>query len=170
VDIRRYIAHKKGLIDKTLDKCLPSSRCKPQIIHKAMRYATFPGGKRIRPVLTIASFEACSGRGEAIIPIACAIELIHTYTLIHDDLPCMDNDDYRRGKLSCHRKFSESIALLAGDAFQSLSFQLLSETGNVDIIREVSLAIGSLGTIGGQVVDIICKDRKLNIKMQKHKF
>lgn len=161
MDINKYIADKKKLIDKALDRHLPSSKVKPQIIHKAMRYAVFPGGKRIRPVLALASFEACGGRGNRILPVACAIELIHTYTLIHDDLPCIDNDDFRRGKLSCHKKFSESISLLAGDALLTLSFQMLSEAGNVNIIREICKAIGSQGTIGGQVVDISTANSKL---------
>ncbi len=155
MDIRKYIRDKKRLIDKALDRYLPLSKMKPQAIHKAMRYAVFPAGKRIRSVLTIASFEACGGRASSIMPVACAIELIHTYTLIHDDLPCMDNDDYRRGKLSCHKKFNEALALLTGDALLTLSFQILSQVGNVEIINEVSRAIGSRGTIGGQVVDIM---------------
>jgi len=155
MDINKYIADKKKLIDKALDRHLPSAKAKPQIVHKAMRYAVFPGGKRIRPVLTLASFEACGGRGDGILPVASAIELIHTYTLIHDDLPCMDNDDYRRGRLSCHKRFNEGLALLAGDALLTLGFQLLSYGGKIDIVKEVSNAVGSRGTIGGQVVDII---------------
>ncbi|MFC1621631.1 polyprenyl synthetase family protein [Candidatus Omnitrophota bacterium] len=151
MNIKRYLINKKNIIDKALDKYLPSSKTKPAVIHKAMRYAVLPGGKRIRPILTIASFEACGGKGNAIMPVACAIELIHTYTLIHDDLPCMDNDDYRRGKLSCHKKFNEAIALLAGDALLTMGFELI---GKSDIVKEVSKAIGSQGTIGGQVVDI----------------
>jgi len=151
MDIKKYITNKKKVIDKALDRYLPCATTKPAVIHKAMRYALFPGGKRIRPILTIASFEACGGKGNAIMPVACAIELIHTYTLIHDDLPCMDNDDYRRGKLSCHKKFNEAIALLTGDALLTLGFELV---GKSDIIREVSQAIGSQGTIGGQVLDM----------------
>ncbi|MDP6686038.1 MAG: polyprenyl synthetase family protein [Candidatus Omnitrophota bacterium] len=152
--INKYISVKRKIINKALEGYLPSSSERPSLIHRAMRYAVFTGGKRIRPVLTVAGFEACGGRGNAIMPVACAIELIHTYTLIHDDLPCMDNDDYRRGKLSCHKKFGEAIALLAGDSLLTLGFQLLSKAGNVDIISEVSKAIGSKGTVGGQVVDI----------------
>lgn len=154
MNIRAYILGKRKLIDKALEKHLPSAKTKPQAIHKAMRYAVFPGGKRIRPVLTLASFEACGGKGSSVLPVACAIELIHTYTLIHDDLPCMDNDDYRRGKLSSHKKFGDGLALLAGDALLTLSFYLLSEIGTLDIIKDVSKAIGSEGTIGGQVVDM----------------
>ncbi len=154
MDIRNYIIDKKRAIDRALDGYLPSAKTKPQAVHKVMRYAVFPGGKRIRPLLTLASFEACAGRGKSILPVASAIELIHIYTLIRDDLPCMDNDDYRRGRLSCHKKFNEPLALLAGDALLVLGFQLLSESGNAGVVEEVSKAIGSMGTIGGQVVDI----------------
>ena len=152
MNIKKYIANKKEIIDKALDRYLPCSKTKPAVIHRAMRYAVLSGGKRIRPILTIASFEACGGKGNAIMPVACAIELIHTYTLVHDDLPCMDNDDYRRGKLSCHKKFNEAIALLAGDALLTMGFELI---GKSDIIKEISKAIGSQGTIGGQVVDML---------------
>ena len=155
MDAKRYIARNKKIIDKSLGRYLPSAKTRPDLIHKAMRYAVFPGGKRIRPVITIASFEICGGKGNKILPVACAMELIHTYTLIHDDLPCMDNDDYRRGKPSCHKKFDEATALLAGDGLLTLGFQLLGEAGNSDIVNEVAKAIGSMGTIGGQVADII---------------
>ena len=154
MEIKGYIAKKKKTIDKALNKYLPSAKVKPQVIHKAMRYSVFPGGKRIRPVLAIAAFETCGGKANAIMPVACAIELIHTYTLVHDDLPAMDNDDSRRGKPSCHKKFNEAIAILTGDALLTLSFQLLSESGDIEIIKEISRAIGSYGTVGGQAVDI----------------
>ena len=154
MDTRKYISKKKNIIDKALDKYIPLSKVRPNLLHKAMRYSVFPGGKRIRPILAIASFEACGGKDNSILPVASAIELIHSYTLIHDDLPCMDNDDYRRGKLSCHQKFDEWVALLAGDALLTLGFKLLSESGNVNTIRDISEAIGSCGVIGGQVVDI----------------
>ncbi len=160
MDIKKYIANKKKVIDKALDRCLPPTKEKPESIHRAMRYAVFSGGKRIRPVMTIASFEACGGKGASIVPIACAIELIHTYTLIHDDLPCMDNDDYRRGRASCHKKFNEEIALLAGDALLTMGFELLSGAGNLDILRDISMAVGSRGTIGGQVVDMEGANKK----------
>ena len=164
MDIKEYIVHKKRLIDRALDTYLPSIRTSPRIIHKAMRYTVFPGGKRIRPILSIASFEACGGKGDRILPVACAIELIHTYTLIHDDLPCMDNADTRRGRLSCHKKFSEGIAVLTGDALLTLGFQLLSETGKIEIVKEFSKAIGSCGTVGGQVADTIHQRRDSKIQ------
>ncbi|MFC1509069.1 polyprenyl synthetase family protein, partial [Candidatus Omnitrophota bacterium] len=150
---------------KALDKYIPSPKVPPSLLHKAMRYSVFPGGKRIRAVLAIASFEACGGKDNSILPVASAIELIHNYTLVHDDLPCMDNDDYRRGKLSCHKKFNEWAALLAGDALLTLGFKLLSESGNINTIRDISEAAGSCGVIGGQVADI--KKTRGNAKIDK---
>jgi len=164
MDIKEYLAGKKRSVDKALDEYLPSAATKPEIVHRVMRYAVFPGGKRIRPILTIAGFEMCGGKGSSIMPVACAIELIHTYTLIHDDLPCMDDDDFRRGRLSCHKKFNESLALLAGDGILTLSFELLSETGNAYLVSEVSKAIGTRGTIGGQVMDIIKQKTDRRVK------
>lgn len=158
MDIKKYIQEKKKIIDKALDGYLPASNVKPEIIHRAMRYSVFPGGKRIRPIFTIAGFEACGGKDRDLVaPLASGIELIHSYTLIHDDLPCMDNDDFRRGKKTCHRKFGEDIALLAGDGLLTLAFQVIAESGNVDVIKEISKAIGTRGVIGGQVADILKK-------------
>ena len=167
MDIEKYIADKKNIINKALDKCLPKNFIKPQAIHRAMRYSVFPGGKRIRPIFTIAGFEACGGKGSSAMPVACGIELIHSYTLIHDDLPCMDNDDFRRGKHSCHKKFGEDIALLAGDGLLTLAFQIIAESGNIYAIKEISKAIGTCGVIGGQVVDILAQGSELNIQ-RKH--
>ena len=167
MDIEKYIADKKNIIDKALDKYLPNNSLKPQIIHRAMRYSVFPGGKRIRPIFTIAGFEACRGKGGSAMPVACGIELIHSYTLIHDDLPCMDNDDFRRGKHTCHKKFGEDIALLAGDGLLTLAFQVIAESGNIDVIKEVSKAIGTCGVIGGQVADILAQGSKPKVQ-RKH--
>jgi len=165
MDIQKYIIDKKNIIDKALDKYLPQSSLKPHIIHRAMRYSVFPGGKRIRPIFTIAAFEACGGKGGLAIPVACGIELIHSYTLIHDDLPCMDNDDFRRGKKTCHKKFGEDIALLAGDGLLTLAFRVIAESGNINVIKEISEAIGTCGVIGGQVADILGKDIEyINLK------
>lgn len=151
------------MIDKALDKYVPSGRTYPPEIHRAMRYSLFPGGKRFRAILTIASCETASGSTQQVMPSACAMELIHTYSLIHDDLPAIDNDDYRRGKLSTHRKFGEAIAILTGDALLTQAFLLLTQNAKksrtsdrrvLGIIYEVADAIGSLGMIGGQIVDI----------------
>jgi len=165
--IEKYIAAKKKIIDKALDKYLPKSSLKPQVIHKAMRYSVFPGGKRIRPVFTIAAFEACGGKGDLAIPVACGIELIHSYTLVHDDMPCMDNDDFRRGKKTCHKKFGEDIALLAGDGLLTLAFQVIAESGNIQTIKEISKAVGTCGVIGGQVADILVQGLKFKVQ-RKH--
>ncbi len=156
------------MIDRALDKYIPCESTYPPEIHRAMRYSLFPGGKRFRAILTVASSEAVGGKLQQVLPSACAMELIHTYSLIHDDLPAIDNDDYRRGKLSTHRKFGEAIAILAGDALLSRAFSLLvqnckksgiSEGRVFKIVREVAEAIGSLGMIGGQTVDIRRKKR-----------
>ncbi len=168
MNIERYLKGKKKVIDRELGKYLPSANVKPGIIHKAMRYAVFSGGKRIRPVFCIAAFEACGGKGKSILPVACGIELIHAYTLIHDDLPCMDDDNMRRGKPTCHKKFGEDVALLAGDALLTLGFGLLSLSGNSEIVGEVSEAVGSRGTIGGQIVDILAaSDKRQRISKKK---
>jgi geranylgeranyl diphosphate synthase, type II len=161
MDIKKYITGKKKIIDRALGRYLPASSIKPQIIHRAMRYSVFPGGKRIRPIFSIAGFQACGGKGDSIIPVACGIELIHSYTLIHDDLPCMDNDDFRRGKKTCHKKFGEDMALLAGDGLLTLAFQVIAESGNINVIEEISKAIGTRGVIGGQVADILGKDKDI---------
>jgi len=162
MDIERYISDKKKIIDKALDRYLPKSSLKPGIIHKAMRYSVFPGGKRIRPVFTIAGFEACGGDDDSALPVACGIELIHSYTLVHDDMPCMDNDDFRRGKETCHKKFGEDMALLAGDGLLTLAFQVIADSGNIEVIKEISRAVGTRGTIGGQVADISGKSSDID--------
>lgn len=160
MDIEKYITDKKKIIDKALDVYLPSVSLKPQIIHRAMRYSVFPGGKRIRPVFTLAGFEICGGKGNKAMPAACGIELVHSSTLIHDDMPCMDDDDFRRGKKACHKKFGESIALLAGDGLLMLAFQVITESGNMEVVKEISKTVGTRGTIGGQVADILARDLK----------
>ena len=161
MDIKKYISGKKKIIDKALDRYLPPSSLKPQIIHKAMRYSVFPGGKRIRPIFTIAGFQACGGKGSAAIPVACGIELVHSYTLVHDDMPCMDDDDFRRGKHTCHKKFGEDVALLVGDGLLTLAFQVIAESGNIDVMKEISKIIGTRGIIGGQAADILGKDKDI---------
>ena len=151
------------MVNRQLDKYLPEESAYPSEIHRAMRYSIFPGGKRFRAILVIASCETVGGVAQKVLPSACAMELIHTYSLIHDDLPAMDNDDYRRGKLSAHRKFGEAIAILAGDALLTQAFSLLAKNSGKSgvsaamisgIIQEVAKAIGSLGMVGGQTVDI----------------
>lgn len=156
--IAEYLKNRSKIIDAALDSYLPRDTDYPKAIHKAMRYSVFSGGKRIRPILVLASCEACGGKIKEILPVACAIEMIHTYSLIHDDLPAMDDDDYRRGKLTCHKKFGEAIGILAGDALLTFAMELLAAGKNPkvnnEVIRRVAEAVGTYGMIGGQVVDI----------------
>jgi geranylgeranyl diphosphate synthase type II len=162
-----FISELKGkteLVNKALERLLPKEDIYPEVIHQAIRYSVFAGGKRVRPVLTLAAAELLKGNIDLIMPAACAIELIHTYTLVHDDLPAMDNDDLRRGMPTCHIKFGEDMAILVGDALQSMAFELMSGIrvgGNNSLeqtlraIGELAGAIGTRGVIGGQVVDTI---------------
>lgn len=156
--IGEYLKKRKKIVDKALDMFLPKADEYPQVIHKAIRYSLFPGGKRIRPILLLASSEACGADIKEALPAACAVEVIHSYSLIHDDLPAMDNDDYRRGKLTSHRKFGEAIAILAGDALLTLGVELLTYGDRpkvrIGAIKEVLKAIGTYGMVGGQAVDI----------------
>lgn len=151
------------VIDQELDKYLHVPEEQPPVIHQAMRYSIFAGGKRLRPILVIAAAEAVGGKAGQVIPTACAMEMIHTYSLIHDDLPAMDNDDYRRGRLTSHKVYGEAVAVLAGDALLTGAFELMARNDEVAgipsqavsrVIREVAVAAGSRGMIGGQVVDM----------------
>jgi geranylgeranyl diphosphate synthase type II len=171
-DIRPYLESRKARVDQALDLYLPREDMHPGTLHKAMRYSVFSGGKRFRPILSLAAFDACRGSGQGIMPIACAIELIHTYSLIHDDLPCMDDDDLRRGKPTTHKVFGEATAVLAGDALLSLAFGILAEDGSkylgvacaVKILRDVACAIGSDGMVGGQIIDMESEGREVDLK------
>ena len=159
--IEKNLKKERIAIESALNRLLHSPKKYPPIIHQAMRYAVFGKGKRLRPILVIAAAEACGGKASDVLPAACAIEMIHTYSLIHDDLPAIDDDDYRRGKLSCHKKFGEAMAILTGDALLTRAFEVLSgmryaqdTTLKAKIITEVARAIGTEGMLGGQVEDI----------------
>ena len=156
-----YIAARQKAVDAALDRWVPPESENPSTIHRTMRYSLFAGGKRIRPLLAIAAAEAVSPSPAGIESAACALELIHTYSLIHDDLPALDNDDLRRGRPTCHKVFGDAMAILAGDALLTLAFEVLSKLENVDacrrveLIRELSTAAGTVGgMIGGQVNDL----------------
>ena len=123
MDLKRYLVTRQKEIDRALDRFLPKATVAPATIHKAMRYSLFAGGKRLRPILCLAAAEACGGKTGAALPHACAVECIHTYSLIHDDLPSMDNDDLRRGRATCHKVFGDGIAILAGDALLTIAFE-----------------------------------------------
>lgn len=153
------MAERAVLIDAALDRSVPLQH--PQVIHEAMRYSLLAGGKRVRPALCLAACELVGGRLEAAMPAACAMEMVHTMSLIHDDLPSMDNDDFRRGKPTNHKVYGEEVAILAGDALLSLAFEYIArETRGVDpsrvlqVIVELGRAVGSEGLVAGQVVDI----------------
>ena len=163
--LKRYLETKKKIVDDALDRFLPKEDCYPSVIFKAIRYSVFAGGKRIRPVLCLAAAETVGNESAttSVLPVACALELIHTYSLVHDDLPAMDDDDCRRGRATSHKMFGENIAILAGDALLTEAFHLLARRDlmeNVppqkllDVIGEIAEAAGYCGMVGGQVVDI----------------
>jgi len=182
MNFKKYLENKKNIIDKTLDEYLPPEEKAPSIIHKAMRYSVFGGGKRIRPIFTLATAELFGREAESVLRAACGIELIHTFSLIHDDLPSIDNDDFRRGKPSNHKVFGEAIALLAGDALLVSGFDLIIKNSEVKeikkqsilkLIKEISFYIGTENLLGGQVEDItaknedITKEDLVNLYMKK---
>jgi geranylgeranyl diphosphate synthase type II len=157
----QYIHEHQKLVDKALERWAPGESSAPETIHKAMRYSLFAGGKRIRPLLCIASAQSVSDAPRGVENAACALEMVHTYSLIHDDLPALDNDDLRRGRPTCHKVFGEAMAILAGDALLTLAFAVLSELPDLDsrrrvrLVQELATAAGTTGgMIGGQVQDI----------------
>lgn len=170
MNFKKYLEGNKNIIEMALDDYLPSEEKPPSIIHKAMRYSVFGGGKRIRPILTLATAELFGRDAESVIKAACGIELIHTFSLIHDDLPCIDNDDFRRGKPSNHKVFGEAIALLAGDALLICGFDLIVKNSELKgikkqsilkLIKETSFYIGTENMLGGQVEDITLKSENI---------
>jgi geranylgeranyl diphosphate synthase type II len=161
------------MVDAALDRALPPELAAPTSIHRAMRYSVLAPGKRLRPVLVIAGAEAVGGRAEDVLDTACALELIHVYSLIHDDLPAMDDDDYRRGRLTSHKVFGEAMAILAGDALLTLAFRLVAANAAravtpaivATVVAEIADAAGTEGMVGGQVVDIESEGRAISREM-----
>ena len=161
-DLQAYLTERRALVEAALERFLPPEDTPPPTVHRAMRYSVMAGGKRLRPILVIAGAEAVGGTLATVVPAACALELIHTYSLIHDDLPAMDDDDYRRGRLTNHKVFGEAIAILAGDALLTLAFRLVADNTALvndarvlrDVVAELAAAAGTFGMVGGQVVDI----------------
>jgi geranylgeranyl diphosphate synthase, type II len=171
--LKEYLAGRKALIDRALDDCLPLGTGDPALIFEAVRYSVFAGGKRLRPILCLAAAEAAGGKAEAILPAACALEMIHTYSLIHDDLPAMDNDDFRRGKPTAHKVFGEGIAILAGDALLTEAFRLLCDRERMpdvppertlQVAREIAEAAGFFGMVGGQVKDLLAEGGSVDLQ------
>jgi geranylgeranyl diphosphate synthase type II len=173
VDLKAYLDARRATVDAALDRVLPPETAEPVTIHRAMRYSVLAPGKRLRPILVIAGAEAVGGRADAVLDTACALELIHAYSLIHDDLPAMDDDDYRRGRLTSHKVFGEAMAILAGDALLTLAFRLVAtNAGRVappalvgSIVAEVADAAGTDGMVGGQVVDIESEGKAISPSM-----
>src|SRR5256885_11683586 len=157
------------MIDRALNRFLPKENAAPPTIHKAMRYSLFAGGKRLRRFFCLAAAEACRGRVRQALPLACAMECIHTYSLVHDDLPSMDNDDFGRGRATCHKVFGDGIAVLAGDALVTVAFELVSRTNPphrydpFTLLREVAVAAGSRKLIAGQVADLEAEGKKIGL-------
>ena len=160
--LEAYLSDRQKIVDEALQRYLSDEDGVPHDLHNAMHYSVFAGGKRIRPILCLAALEACGGDMAPAMPVACALELIHSYSLIHDDLPAMDNDDFRRGKPTSHKVFGEALAILAGDALLTEAFVLLSRAEKVRlaaekrlaVIQEIASAAGAAGMVGGQALDI----------------
>ena len=162
------------LVNRALGRFLPTARTRPATIHQAMRYSLFAGGKRIRPILTLAAAEACGGRPKDAMPLACVVECIHTYSLIHDDLPAMDNDDFRRGRPTSHKVYGEGIAVLTGDALLTQAFEIAAQAKgwprypHVSLIREITDTAGSLKLIAGQVADLEGEGKNLSVAQLRY--
>ena len=173
--LKTYLSARQRNIDRALNAALPPATRKPATIHKAMRYSLFAGGaKRLRPILCLAAAETCGGDPAAAMPLACAVECIHTYSLIHDDLPSMDNDDFRRGQPTCHKVFGDGMAVLAGDALLTFAFELVARAdgwpryGTRDLLEELAVTSGSLKLIAGQVTDLEGEHKQLNEKQLRY--
>jgi geranylgeranyl diphosphate synthase, type II len=170
MEFAAWLKSQKDRVDAALDRLLPPAAEPPGTLHAAIRHSMFAGGKRLRPILLLAACEACGGNTEQALPAACAVECIHTYSLIHDDLPCMDDDDFRRGHPTCHKVYGEAIAVLAGDALQPLAFELLLQSDLSDksdrslLVHELATAAGSRFLIAGQVRDLEAERREVSFE------
>jgi geranylgeranyl diphosphate synthase type II len=166
-DLDAYMKERLAAVDAALDVFLPPETERPETLHKAMRYSVFAGGKRLRPILVMAGAEAVGGTAEQVMPTACAMELIHTYSLVHDDLPAMDNDDFRRGVPTNHKVFGEATAILAGDALLTLAFRLVADNlrqtnpGALEVVVDIADAAGHGGMVAGQVADLEAEGRQV---------
>ena len=174
MDLKAYLSARQKEVDRALDGFLPKASARPATIHRAMRYSLFAGGKRLRPILCLAAAEACGGLTKSALPLACALECIHTYSLIHDDLPSMDNDDFRRGRATCHKVFGDGVAVLAGDALLTIAFEIAAEAEawpRYDlraIFREISGTAGSRRLIAGQVADLEGEGKRINRRQLRY--
>jgi geranylgeranyl diphosphate synthase, type II len=173
MDLKAYLEERRGLINRALEGYLPPGRGPAERVVEAMRYSLFAGGKRLRPILCLAGAEAVGGDPGEALPVACALEMIHTYSLIHDDLPAMDDDDLRRGHPTCHKQFDEATAILAGDGLLTEAFRLMAEAAPrfegreaalLEVIQLIGQAAGYQGMVGGQMLDLLAEGQKVNLK------
>lgn len=168
-----YLRQRQKLVDAALDKYVPRRDYFPAKLHSAVRHSLFSGGKRLRPVMLLAAAEACGGDPKAVMPAACALECIHTYSLIHDDLPAMDNDDLRRGQPTCHKVFGEAAAILAGDGLLTFAFELLTRVqaplpAVAAAVKLLAQASGMAGMVGGQMADIDAEGQELSLPVLQY--
>lgn len=182
MNIKDYLEQKRNDVDRFLDSVIPSATTAPTTLHESIRYSLMAGGKRVRPILAIAAAEAVGQPAPGLMPIACSLELIHTYSLIHDDLPAMDNDDFRRGRPTNHKIYGDAMAILAGDALLTMAFDLCSRPDlmkgcdparQVRLIQELAYGSGNVGMVGGQVLDIQAENKDIDLatlqNIHKHK-
>ena len=171
-DLKRYLSERKQLVDEALEKYAPAPTGLEKSVSEAARYSLFAGGKRVRPILCLAAADVLNGSHEFVLPVACAIEMVHTYSLIHDDLPAMDNDDFRRGRLTNHKVFGEAMAILAGDALLTEAFSLIAGAGEgvqraaeklMRVTGIIARASGYRGMVGGQVIDLESETREVDL-------
>ena len=172
MDIHQYLDKQRQRVDQFLEQSLPETLSDPPKLYESMRYSLLGGGKRVRPILTIAAAQALGYDEDAMLPFAASLELVHTYSLIHDDLPAMDDDDYRRGRLTNHKVYGDAMAILAGDALLTMAFELCSQdTGRqgltagqqLTIVRELAFGSGHQGMVGGQVMDILAENQEVEL-------
>jgi geranylgeranyl diphosphate synthase, type II len=167
MEFAAYWSSRQKLVEAALQKALPAASVKPKTLHRAMRYSIFAGGKRLRPILCVAAAETVCGAFRDALPLACAVECIHTYSLIHDDLPSMDNDDFRRGKPTSHKVFGEAVAILAGDALLTIAFEMAASCRSwprythADVVLELARASGSQALVAGQIADLEGEGKKI---------
>ncbi len=173
MDLKAYLEERRSLVNRALEGYLPPGRGPAHRVLEAMRYSLFAGGKRLRPILCLAACEAVGGDPGEALPVACALEMIHTYSLIHDDLPAMDDDDLRRGRLTCHKQFDEATAILAGDGLLTEAFRLLADAAPLyegreamllEVIQLLGQAAGYQGMVGGQMLDLLAERREITLK------
>lgn len=177
-ELSKHLKARCEVVDIALGEFLPSPETRPATIHNAMRYSVFAGGKRLRPILCLEAAEACGGSYESALAPGAAVECIHTYSLIHDDLPCMDDDDLRRGQPTSHVRYGEGIAVLAGDALLTIAFEILAETylpsgcrySSADLVKELAVTSGSRNLVGGQVLDLEGEGQDVKLTAEELKY